>query len=125
MEEYNITLDDVYINLALLSKIEVGNKLKLHNSHITIDTSYLNFITRWFTNSNRDETLKYITQIINKSFEYLQSPDIIDSDKLRILNYLTISINGLNNMKQTYMNDKLIQAKIDVIIENIQEKKYA
>ena len=32
------------------------------------------------------------------------------------------SLNGLNNLKQTYCYDKLIQAEIDVMIDNIRSK---
>ena len=32
------------------------------------------------------------------------------------------SLNGLNNLKQTYSMDKLIQSELDVMIDNIRNK---
>lgn len=32
------------------------------------------------------------------------------------------SLNGLNNLKQTYSTDKLIQSELDVMIDNIRNK---
>jgi hypothetical protein len=116
-----LSLDELYTNLSLISKIEVGDKLVLKNNYITIDKSYLGFFSRWINNVGRDETLKYIANLLNFSFTYLTD----ESEKSRILNYLQLSLNGLNNLKQTYFNDKLVQAKIDVIIENINKHKFA
>jgi hypothetical protein len=32
------------------------------------------------------------------------------------------SLNGLNNLKQTYSTDKLIQSELDVMIDNVRTK---
>jgi hypothetical protein len=40
----------------------------------------------------------------------------------RLTNDLKNSISGLTKLKQTYCDDKLVQAEIDVIIEDIRAK---
>ena len=40
----------------------------------------------------------------------------------RLTNDLKNSLNGLNNLKQTYSYDKLIQSEIDVMIDNIRSR---
>jgi len=110
-----LSLEDIYINLSVISKIEVNNKLIIDDIYITIDKTYFNFISRWFSNSSRDESIKYISYIINSSFIYLNHLTEVD----RLNNHLQLCLNGLNNLKQTYISDKLMQAKIDVIIGNI------
>jgi hypothetical protein len=114
----DLSKEELYTNLSLISKIEIGDKLILNNNYLTIDRSYFSFITRTIFKFGRDDTIKYITKIINVCFTYLD----IEEEKPRIINYLRLSLIGLNKLKQTYINDKLVQAKIDVIIENINEK---
>lgn len=116
MTQSELSLEEVYINLLLISKIEIGNKLILNDNYITIDTSMIPSITRKINSINRDDTIKFISHIINTSFEYLKKDNL---DKQRLLTHLQLCLNGLNNIKQTYVYDKLVQAKIDVIIENI------
>ena len=113
-----LSLEELYINLSLISKIEVGNKLIINEQFITIDNSYFGFIYRkYYYNMNREKILKYITYIYNLCFSILNKNEFNEKD--RVINYLNLGLNGLNNIKQTYSDDKLVQAKIDVIIENI------
>jgi hypothetical protein len=123
----DLTLEDIYINLRVLSKLEIGNKLIKNNKHINIDSSYLQFVYRWYNGTNRSNTIYFITHILLKAFEI--SEQLIDlqteeSTQLlfRLNNELKNSINGLLNLKQTYSNDRLIQSEIDIMIDNIRTK---
>ena len=121
------TLEDILVNLILISKIEIGNKLYQNGKYINIDTSYFQFISRWISGNTRSNNIIFINIVLNKAFEFTEK--LIKDNTLenlhslsRLNNDLKNSINGLTNLKQTYSYDKLIQSEIDVIIENIRTK---
>jgi len=122
----DMTLEEVFININLISKIEPNYKLYINNKFINIDTSYIQSITRWFFGNDRKTTIFFVNLVINKSFEYcdkLLTTKNLDTKLLfRITSDIKNSINGLLNLKHTYSSDKLVQAEIDVIIENIRNK---
>ena len=121
-----MTLENVFININLISKIETYNKLYIYNNFINIDTSYVQSVTRWFYGNDRKSTLFFLNLVINKSFEYCDNLLSVENNDTKLVSRLTTdiknSINGLLNLKQTYYYDKLVQAEIDVIIENIKQK---
>lgn len=124
----DLTLEDIFVNLTLISKIDVGNKLIHNNKYINIDTSYLQFITRWLNGANRTNNLSFIKLILIKAFEFNDklmdenTNDINIQLLIRLNNDLKNTINGLLNFKQTYYYDKLSQSEIDVLIDNIRSK---
>ncbi len=127
LNKQEFTLEEILINLSLISKIENGNKLIINDKYINIDNSYFNFVTRWLFGSSRMNTIEFIREMLNQSF--LHGIKLIQEDSessnqllLRLNSELKNSINGLNNLKQTYYTDKAIQAKIDVMIENIRDQ---
>ena len=126
-KKIELNLEDIFVNLTLISKIEVGNKLFQKDKYINIDNSYFAFISRWFYGNNRKSSINFITQILNKAFEYcselvsVNTPET-SQQSLRLNNDLKNAINGLTNLKLTYSYDKLIQAEIDVMIDNIRSK---
>jgi hypothetical protein len=123
-----MTLEEIFVNINLISKIEVNDKLIINNKFINIDTTYIQPLTRWLYGNDRKSTLFFLNLIINKSFEYcdniLKEEDNNNNTKLlfRLTTEIKNSINGLLNLKQTYTCDKLVQAEIDVIVENIRTK---
>jgi len=124
-----LSKEDIYVNLTLLSKIEVGDKLIRSKSdkHLNIDTSYLQFITRWFKGNSRNTSLQFINLVLTKAFEIndnllKEKTDIAAQSLFRLTSDLKNALNGLNNLKQTYSFDKLIQSEIDVMIDNIRSK---
>ena len=124
MDNIDISLENIFINLSLISKIEIGNKLINDEKHINIDTSYFQSITRWFSNNSRITNLQFINSILVKSFENsdnLLKDNTVESAQLllRLNSELKNCIGGLTNLKQTYSYDKLVQSEIDVMIENI------
>jgi hypothetical protein len=127
LDEKDLTLEDISINLRLISKIEGGNKLVQNDKYVNIDTSYFPSISRWFKGVSRDTNLEFIKMILNKAFYY---NDKMLEDKnddnveilLRLTNELKNSIEGLINLKQTYILDKLVQSEIDIMIDNVRIK---
>ena len=124
-EELEYNLEDILINIRLISKIEIGNKLIQNGKYINIDNNYFPSITRRYNKTDRYKTIHFINFIINKGLEYIDNYIKSEEHKiviLRLTNELRNANGGLFNLKQTYDNDKLIQSEIDVIIENIRLK---
>ena len=127
VKEIELTSDDVFVNLRLISKIEVGNKLVQTDKHVNIDTSYFQSITRWFRGANRNDTIKFMNLVFIKAFELNdklledKSEDSIQT-LLRLNSDLKNSLTGLVNLKHTYSTDKLIQSEIDVMMDDIQAR---
>jgi hypothetical protein len=124
-----LTKEDIFVNLTLIAKIEVGDKLirNKDDKHLNIDTSYFQFITRWLKGNSRNTSLKFISLVLTKAFEVndmlLADKSPISAQQLfRLTSDLKNCLNGLNNLKQTYSFDKLIQSEIDVMIDNIRSK---
>ena len=116
-----MTLDDIFINLNLIAKIEIGDKLYINDKFINIDMSYVQPLLRWYYGIDRKSTIHFVRLVINKSFDFceeLTEPKML----FRLNNDLKNSIVGLTKLKQTYITDKLVQAEIDVIIEDIRSK---
>jgi hypothetical protein len=123
----SFSLEDIFINLTLLARIDVGNKLIRYEKYINIDTSYFQAITRWFNGQNRSDNIKFMTAILSKAFEYSdaltkQKDDESRQNLLRLNTALSNASNGLSNLSQTYYYDKLAQSEIEVMINNIRTK---
>ena len=121
------TLEDIFVNLTLISRIEVGNKLIRYDKYINIDTSYFQFLTRWFTNQNRSDGIKFTVFVLSSAFDYSdhlskQKDDESRHNLLRLNTSLSNAMNGLSNLSQTYHYDKLTQSEIEVMINNIRTK---
>jgi hypothetical protein len=122
-----LSLDDIFINLTLISKIEIGNKLTHNKKYINIDTNYFSFIVRWFKSIDRNSSINFINYVLNQAFIYnLELLNKLDIDSHLLLFRLTSDlkncINGLVNLKQTYFHDKLVHSELDVMIDNIRSK---
>jgi hypothetical protein len=121
------SLEDIFVNLTLIARIEVGNKLYRADKYVNIDTSYFQFLSRWFSGQNRSDSIKFTAIILSKAFEISdtltkQKDDESRQNLLRLNTALSNSINGLSNLSQTYHYDKLAQSEIDVMINNIRTK---
>ncbi len=125
--EIELSLEDVFVNLRLISKINQGEKLVQYDNHINIDTSYFQLVTRWFRGANRTDNIRFIQKVFSKAFEF---NDKLVEDKseeaaqtlLRLNTELKNSLDGLSNLKVTYLADKLVQSEIDVMIDNVRSK---
>jgi len=124
MEELQIEkLEDVILNLKLISKIKQNDKMIVVNKVIQVDHRLFQPLFRWYTSDNRSETFNFITLIINKGIENLSSEkkeDVIyskDFIKKELLNCLE----GLENLGATYKNDILISSKIDLLKDKIKK----
>jgi hypothetical protein len=117
------TNDYYYVNLNILSQIEENDKLGLININndvklIVDKSSYVSSITRYYNGYNRITVLEYLKNFTNRLEKYI---DLLVKGNLteyseKIRQAIESSINGLNNLKNTYIDDSNIVSEISLII---------
>lgn len=117
-------VDNILINIRLISKIDVGNKIITNDKYIDIDTSYFPSLFRWYYEIDRKKNIEYIISIYERAFQLIEKLKKNKNTILlnRLINELKQSITGIFNYKQTYITDKLFQSEIDILIDNIRNK---
>jgi hypothetical protein len=121
----NPDLDEVIINLKVITSLQINTKLSTSGVFLNIEKQgYIpERFLRWYRNDSRDEAIKKIDRIVQKSLCFIKSNDIDAKD---ITHYLLKSKNGLMNLKETYSNCIQTTARLDTIIDKITslEEKY-
>ena len=106
------SLNDLLINLKVLSNIGVQDKLltidKTFNLH---PPSAFRTWYRLYYRENRTKNISDIENCINECYEHENKP--------RIKNALKSVPAGLEKLSQTYKDDATLASRIDVLIENI------
>ena len=116
----------IILNLKIISQIKEKEKLTLKEECFSIDKNgFFQGISRWFSNSNRIETLNNIEIIYKRAFNMtkeilkkiksneeetnLENSKDFEENPTQIFQRLSYdlrnSIKGLNNLKMTYKND--------------------
>ena len=115
MDEYdNLKLDEIILNLKLISKIKQNEKMMIINKVLKVDNRPLNSLWRWYQSINRDETINFIEFVINSGIDNLNEVDG-HLFKKELLNTLS----GLDNLSATYKQDNVLISKIDIFKEKI------
>jgi hypothetical protein len=140
IKEIDISLDSLILNLKIISKLKPGYKLSIKENNgqvndVYIDTSYLQYLYRMFSDNSRDHTTKFLEMLdkeITKKIEelvkeekYTDSNMFLNSKENILLNLshnLNLSLVGLNNLINTYVNDEYTISKIEMIINNFELK---
>ncbi len=120
----------ILARLKFINLINVGEKIVNYDqTHMELlNDNYLTSIIRMFYKENRGTTISFFTTTYNRIFEILNlklsTITIISSLTLckNIIKDLIGSINGLENIKQTYCKDRLFCCYIDTLIQTINSK---
>tara|TARA_B100000035_G_scaffold267373_2_gene240398 strand:- start:2962 stop:3441 length:480 start_codon:yes stop_codon:yes gene_type:complete len=119
-------INNILLNLEIIRQIKEGDKLAIDilpgSTKLFVDSSTLfSGPKRWYYGYNREDNIKFIEElivIIEKTSEI-----IIDGNHNELANNLKNaiknSINGLNNLKITYINDSITIAKLTLIINRL------
>ncbi|NDE14595.1 hypothetical protein EBZ80_06655 [bacterium] len=125
--------DEIFINLKVISRIKPGDKISVRDNLINIAPKYfLQGAVRWLYQEDRMKSVSFIVRVVDAAFslnektlmshEDRQAPNTSESRNhtiLRLTNELDRCIEGLNNMKQTYADDRLVECRIDYVIDQI------
>lgn len=120
VEEYDpLKLEEIVLNLKLISKIKQNDKMIVINKILKVDTRPLQSVWRWYTSDNRTDTIFFIEFVINSALDNvsLSKDGVYDENTIKkeLLNILS----GLDNLGATYKLDNLIVSKIDIMKEKI------
>lgn len=121
MESASGENSEININLKVISQINEGDKLFVTQNLLQIDRSQrgiANASVRWYNNESRQQTMIQLNKIIRKAFEFMNSDRLIAQN-------LESSLKGLIELRKTYIDDPTVVAQIDVLMEEIKEKKIA
>lgn len=116
----------IITHLKFISTFEPGDKINISTLQIEKNT-IINSIKRYWYGESRNTTLNFITTTIDQSSQIILN--LLNSDSISdkmlcstITTDLKKCINGLKNLQQTYIDDKLFFCTIDTIIDNIEAK---
>jgi hypothetical protein len=106
--------EEIIINLKLIAKIQKSQKISTRDIYLNIESDSLipECIRRWKRQDSRDTTIKKINEIANTALL------LMDKDE-SIKEYLTDSVKGINNLKETYVSCNQTCARLDTIIDKI------
>lgn len=119
MQEEETNIEDIILNLKIISKIKQHEKLLVVNKTLTVDHRLGQPFWRWYTADNRNDTMAFITSVINCALDYTQQTNHIVFDATTLKNELLSVVQGLDNLSATYKLDNLIVAKIDILRDKI------
>lgn len=124
-------MEPLYVNLAVLSKLEEGERLHVRNGrffHLRRDGFGLpDFIVRWWSGSSRHSDFRAIQDVFQLAFEHLdrlekKTGEEARADAVQLLVRLRTSETGLNVFQRTYADDVTLCARIDRLRERIRTK---
>tara|TARA_B110000459_G_C16355267_1_gene378460 strand:+ start:362 stop:715 length:354 start_codon:yes stop_codon:yes gene_type:complete len=115
-----MNIEEIIINLKILEKIEINQKLITRDTYFNIEPQSLvpECFRRWNRQDNRNDAIKKINSIVNCGLFFLQK-DTELSEKYELKKYLSSSIKGLQYLKDTYSTCNQNVSRIELIIEKI------
>jgi hypothetical protein len=119
MQEEETDIEDIILNLKIISKIRQHEKLLVVNKTLTVDHRIGQPFWRWYTADNRTDALQFITSVVNSALDYTQQTNHIVYDAATLKTELMNVIQGLDNLSATYKLDNFIVAKIDILRDKI------
>jgi len=135
------TIDEMLVNLKVISKIKKGDKLMIEDDLLKIDDGGLfQGLARWYNSASRNETIDKINFVMEGVFTFIDktlkdevthnhdrnADSILKEDNSEILQkfllHLSNDVEGLENLKITYLGDESANSKLNVIIDKIKVK---
>ena len=126
----NEFIDNVIASLKIIGMLQKNQKLCVRKGQLTIERDdRMQFMRRWINNDSRDTIIMHIRNTANNAFKIAQhmiemrntsSESGISEWTLNlIMNELENARNGLVNLKTTYVNDAIMIANLDVLVDRI------
>jgi len=122
LEENN----EIISNLKFIGKIKAGEQINIDTLSICSRNLFTGFY-RSIYGEGRDRTFHFFSLTIKRAFEKVQA--YINSQRMadkmlciQIINNLYLAIYGLNNLKETYKEDRSFVCDLETLVENIESK---
>ena len=107
---------EININLRVISQLNEGDKLLVSSNLLQIDRSnrgVINAVSRYFCNESRQHTIIRINELVRKAIEEKDNNESIQKSNK--------SLNGLEQLKKTYIADPTVVAQLEVIVDEIKQ----
>jgi hypothetical protein len=118
------TNKDIISRLKFISRINKGEKINVRYMYVQPDDILTKISRTFYRTDNRRNTLMFIRETIDRSFEIINSYNKSEKESDKIFcEYMIIDIKdskkGINNFKDTYITDTYFCCQIDTIIQDI------
>ncbi len=118
---------EIISRLKFLGKVRENEKINVMYMFVQSDDVVTKFSRTFYNKDNRGNTLCFVRDIVNRSFEIVSS--YINSQKLfekamcqNIVDDLQLAKNGIINLKNTYISDIKFNCDMDTVIQDIDAK---
>jgi hypothetical protein len=146
---YIMDIDEILINLKVLAELQVNQKLITRDQYLNIEYVSIipEFLRRWKRQDNRNEAIKKINLVVHSAIEHIEKEKIKNNNTTLMPNllqqdgnnehqsnlvekrktgydikiYLENSLCGLKSLKETYGTCSQTCARLDVIINKVEE----
>jgi len=121
-------IDTILLDLEVLKQVNQDDKLAVNllpgNTSLSVDAkSVFSIIKRRYNGYNRESSIKYLEELVDKIEKYTKF--IVNSSHDDIRNNLKNAImsanNGLKNLQETYNDDSIIVAKLTLILNKLKD----
>lgn len=121
------SVQDTISKLKFIAKIQKGEKVDVDALSIHQTSYLLSFIRTLFRNESRDKTITFIRTTYGESFEIIEdfskNGDQFNNRVVSLLlETIQTSIKGLQNLIDTYHEDRMFVAKVETILETVVAK---
>lgn len=119
--------EETLSRLKFIGKIEQDEKINVRHVNRQPNNIMTKLLRSLIYPDNRSNALKFIKEVINRSFEIIDYYNINNGYSISkgIISDLTKAKQGISNLKYTYGDDTKFCCDMDVIIENINIKLLA
>lgn len=113
--------------LKFIGKIRKGEKINVKHMYIQPVGIMTSIHRTIIDQDNRDNTLKFLQDTIFKSFELFVKYENSENESENLMCYnisqdLETSINGLKNLRETYISDVKFLCDVDTLLQVIKSK---
>ncbi len=121
-----LEFNNIILDLQIIKQIKENDKLGLikipGSQKLFVDNNnYLSPLSRWYYGYNRDDTIEYLENLINKIeniSQFLNNGSHYNMSQLLSKNLEDCKI-GIENLKKTYEFDSISFAKLNMISDKI------
>lgn len=121
-------IDNIIMNLKVIGMVKKNGRLCIRKGSLTIeDDDHFQTFRRWYNKDTRELTMMHIRNTIMNAIKLSKGImtkqveiELKEWSLARIFAELTSCQTGLSNLKTTYINDSIMQANIDVLLERLQ-----
>lgn len=109
-------MDQLFINLSVLSQLTPGDKLLVDaNMNITVDKTYFQSIRRYVSGHGREATLCALRQLVNQTRTTLE----LNGEIQELNNSIQLAVGGIGNLRKTYEEDAVMVGALDMFCNQL------